>query len=170
MYFCWFVLIFLGNNITAQISLFRTISWNSDIPIKCLHRFGIKTTDFVNSFGAKFQTTFVVYFFFFFLQTVAWKEVYNYVKLKDWMSNSVDPDETAHYEPSHLNLCCLQKPIIIALGSERVNLIQPLPLHELFEVVFVLFFTEIWASIFHANCLQRRQFCFKRQNLFSETN
>ena len=24
-------------------------------------------------------------------------------------------------EPSHLDLCCLQKPIIIAYGSERVN-------------------------------------------------
>ena len=35
------------------------------------------------------------------------------------MSNSVDPDERAHYEPSHLDLCCLQKPIIIACGSER---------------------------------------------------
>ena len=37
------------------------------------------------------------------------------------MSNSKDPDETAHYEPSHLDLCCLQKPIIKAYGSERVN-------------------------------------------------
>ena len=37
------------------------------------------------------------------------------------MSNSMDPDETAHYEPSHLDLCCLQKPIIIAYGSERVE-------------------------------------------------
>ena len=36
------------------------------------------------------------------------------------MSNSVDPDETAH---SHLDiLCCLQKPIIIACGSEIVNI------------------------------------------------
>ena len=25
------------------------------------------------------------------------------------MANSVDPDETAHYEPSHLDLHCLQK-------------------------------------------------------------
>ena len=32
------------------------------------------------------------------------------------MSNSVDPDETAH-----LDRCCLQKPIIIACGNERVN-------------------------------------------------
>ena len=37
------------------------------------------------------------------------------------MSNSVDPDETAHYEPSHLDLRCLQKPVIIAYGSERVK-------------------------------------------------
>ena len=37
------------------------------------------------------------------------------------MSNSVDPDETAHYEPSHLDLRCLQKPIVIAYGSERVK-------------------------------------------------
>ena len=38
------------------------------------------------------------------------------------MSNSVDPDETAHHEPSHLDLCCLQKPLIIAYGSEGVNM------------------------------------------------
>ena len=38
------------------------------------------------------------------------------------MSNSVDPDETAHYEPSHLDLCSLQKLIIGACGSERVKL------------------------------------------------
>ena len=37
------------------------------------------------------------------------------------MSNRVDPDETAHYEPSHLDLCCLQKPIIVTFGSERVK-------------------------------------------------
>ena len=37
------------------------------------------------------------------------------------MSNSVDRDETAHHEPSHLDLRCLQKPIIIACGSERVK-------------------------------------------------
>ena len=36
------------------------------------------------------------------------------------MSNSVDPDETAH-EPSHLDLRCFQKPIIIAYGNERVE-------------------------------------------------
>ena len=30
------------------------------------------------------------------------------------MSNSVGTDVTAHYEPSHLDLVCLQKPIFIA--------------------------------------------------------
>ena len=41
------------------------------------------------------------------------------------MSNSVDPDETAHYESSHLDLCCLQKPILISCGSEKlVKIIQ----------------------------------------------
>ena len=37
------------------------------------------------------------------------------------MSNSVDPDETAHYEPTHLDLCCLQKAIKTACDSERVK-------------------------------------------------
>ena len=37
------------------------------------------------------------------------------------MSNSVDPDETAHYEPSHLELRCLQKPVIIACDTERLK-------------------------------------------------
>ena len=37
------------------------------------------------------------------------------------MSNSVDPDEMVHYEPSDLDLCCLQKAIIIACSSERVK-------------------------------------------------
>ena len=37
------------------------------------------------------------------------------------MSNSVDPDKTAHYEPSHLDLRCLQKSIVIVYGSEKNN-------------------------------------------------
>ena len=47
----------------------------------------------LNSFGAKFQTTFVVCFF---ILTNYRLERRLYVKLKDWMSNSVDPDVTAH--------------------------------------------------------------------------
>ena len=46
------------------------------------------------------------------------------------MSNSVNPDETAHYEPSHLDLRCLQKPIIIASGSERVKITTLMNTHN----------------------------------------
>ena len=37
------------------------------------------------------------------------------------MSNSVDPDETAHYEPSHLDLCCLQKSILSLMAVKELN-------------------------------------------------
>ena len=36
------------------------------------------------------------------------------------MSNSVDPDETAHFEPSHQDLHYLQKNILVCM-AERVN-------------------------------------------------
>ena len=52
------------------------------------------TLSFINSFGTKFQTTVVVCFF---ILTNYRLERCLYVKLKDWMSNSVDPDETAHW-------------------------------------------------------------------------
>ena len=39
------------------------------------------------------------------------------------MSNSLDPVEITYYELSHLDLHCLKKPIIIACGSERVQVI-----------------------------------------------
>ena len=51
------------------------------------------------------------------------------------MSNSVDPDETAHYEPSHLDLRCLQKPIVIACESKRVK-----ALHVLYNLVSTIKF------------------------------
>ena len=69
----------------------------------------------IKSFGAKFQTTLSSAFF---ILTNYHLERHLYVKLKDCMSNSVDPDEMAH-----LDLCCLQKPIIIACGSERVKML-----------------------------------------------
>ena len=59
-------------------------------------------------------------------------EISLYVKLKDWMSNSIDPDETAHYEPSRLHLRCLQKPIIIVAVIE-------LTLRQ-FQTTFVVWF------------------------------
>ena len=36
------------------------------------------------------------------------------------MSDTVDPNEMAYYEPFYLDLRCLQKPIVIVNGSERV--------------------------------------------------
>ena len=35
------------------------------------------------------------------------------------MSNSIDPDETAHYEPSHLDLYYLQKPILSPMAVKE---------------------------------------------------
>ena len=46
----------------------------------------------INSFGAKFQMAFIVCFF---ILTNYRLERRLYVKLIDWMSNSVDPDEMA---------------------------------------------------------------------------
>ena len=37
------------------------------------------------------------------------------------MSNSIDPDEMAHYEPSHLEICCLQKPILSPVAVKELN-------------------------------------------------
>ena len=37
------------------------------------------------------------------------------------MSNSIDPDETAHDELSHLDLCCLQKPIIMPVAEKELK-------------------------------------------------
>ena len=37
------------------------------------------------------------------------------------MSNSVDPDETAHYEQSHLDLCCLQKSILSPMAVKELK-------------------------------------------------
>ena len=41
------------------------------------------------------------------------------------MSNSIDPDEMAHHEPSHLDLCCLQKHIITACAVKELNNATP---------------------------------------------
>ena len=54
-------------------------------------------------------------FFFFLINDRLERSLY--VKLKDWMLNSVDYDES-----SHLDLCYLQKSIIIVYGGERVLL------------------------------------------------
>ena len=38
------------------------------------------------------------------------------------MANSVDPDETARYEPSHQDLHCLHKSSALIYRVERVNI------------------------------------------------
>ena len=43
-----------------------------------------------------------------------------FIKLKDWMSNSVDPDEAAPYEPPHLDLGCLRKAYYYRLKQWKV--------------------------------------------------
>ena len=40
------------------------------------------------------------------------------------MSNSLDPDETAHYNLSHLDLCCLQKPILSPMAVKELRRIK----------------------------------------------
>ena len=37
------------------------------------------------------------------------------------MANSVDPDEMAHYEPSHLDLYCVQKYLSKSAGLKGLN-------------------------------------------------
>ena len=37
------------------------------------------------------------------------------------MANSIDPDEMAHYEPSHLDLCCLQISVKASLGMNGLK-------------------------------------------------
>ena len=37
------------------------------------------------------------------------------------MSNSVDPDETAHYEPSYLDLRCLHKSVLSLMAVKELG-------------------------------------------------
>ena len=43
-------------------------------------------------------------------------------KKKNRMANSVDPDETAHYEPSHLDRLCLQRYLFLSAGLKGLML------------------------------------------------
>ncbi len=49
------------------------------------------------------------------------KIVYFCIKLWQILANSADPDETACYEPAHLDLHCLQTFDMEVCGAERVN-------------------------------------------------
>ena len=44
------------------------------------------------------------------------------VKIQNRITNSVDPDETAHDEPSHLDLHCFQKCLSRSTGLYGLNL------------------------------------------------
>ena len=77
----------------------------------------------VNSLGAKFHITFVVCFVWFFFNKlsigkkfICKAERLNFKQCRSWRDGSLWANER-----SHLDLHCLQKPIIIAYGSERVK-------------------------------------------------
>ena len=38
------------------------------------------------------------------------------LEIENILANNVGPDETAHYEPSHQNLCCLQRYLFWSAG------------------------------------------------------
>ena len=48
------------------------------------------------------------------------------------MANSVDPDETARYEPSHQDLHCLHKYLFRSAGLEGLNNIYILLIVKIF--------------------------------------
>ena len=84
-----------------------------------LLRFSIFRNLFLNSFSAKFQTTLVVCFSFFNKLSLGKKFIRKVERLNVKQRRS---RWDGSYEPSLLDLCCLQKPIIIAYGSERVKI------------------------------------------------
>ena len=43
------------------------------------------------------------------------------IKHKRRMANSVDPDETTHYKPSHLDLHCLDRHLSWSAGLEGLT-------------------------------------------------
>ena len=88
-------------------------------------------------------------------------------------------------EPSHLDLCCLQKPIIIACGSERVKarntVTDESKLLSAAVLCLVLTFTTLWANLedklmaffprkqddISYELIPLETICMKCQNLFS---
>ena len=109
----------------------------------------------LNSFGAKFQMTFVICFFFY-LKTNYRLERRLYVKLKDWTSN---------IEPSHLDLCCLRKlllsPVAVKELKERtyfhtymcntkLNHLRIVRKHFAAAVVVVVVIVVIWSPFYHS--------------------
>ena len=56
------------------------------------------------------------------------------------MANNEDPDETAHYEPSHLDLLCLQKYVSWSTGLKGLTLKAPITTAADDSLKFFFFF------------------------------
>ena len=52
------------------------------------------------------------------------------------MANGVDPDETAHYEPSHLDLHCLPSGSTVVYSSTGLKRLMHSILRRHFEILF----------------------------------
>ena len=72
----------------------------------------VQITEFINTFGAKFQMTFVICFSF--LTNYRLKRSL-YVKLKELMSNSIDLDETAHGDGCLIWIYAVCKSLLLSL-------------------------------------------------------
>ena len=91
----------------------------------------------INSFGAKFQTTFVICFL---ILTNYRLERRLYVK-KDWMSNNLDPDETAHWAVSSGSML-FAKAIIIVCGMKELKYFNDFhPLAQAQHHIYILFYS-----------------------------
>ena len=102
----------IKKNLITNCVINRLMSIFIFISIKKFHQVNI------NSFSAKFQTTFVV--FFFFNKLPLEKKLIRKVERLNVKQRRSRSDGS--YEPSHLDLCCLQKPIIIVCGSESYGI------------------------------------------------
>ena len=61
------------------------------------------------------------------------------------MSNSINPDETAHYEPSHLDLGCWQKTILSTMAVKELRQDRVFRRKRLNTGAnFVYIYSEIW--------------------------
>ena len=77
------------------------------------------------------------------------------------MSNSIDPDETAHYEPSHLDLCCLQKPISSPMAVKELIITLLSPKSKWFLSKLVHQQSSFWKQ----HCIHKSTFCCAQNDL-----
>ena len=112
---------------------------------------------YVNSFGARFQTTFVVCFSF--LTNYSYRLKRSYVKLKDSMSNSVDPDETAHMSRLIWIYTVCKSPLLSPMAmkelTERIHLVD-------FPPWKTTFMTSLF-SFLHVKCLLKTVYSKRKE-------